>query len=173
MSNWYAIRTATRRESTAYDGLVERKFTPFLPMSTHWRRSARKGEVKVDRPLFPGYIFVLCRPEDMPGILKIEACSQFVRYVVNDELTPVIFPPGEIIKVQAAECRGEYDYTRKTAPKTKPTYRRGDKIRVVAGPWQTFVGKVLSTPTRDRIHVMIEGPHGRGVGLDVAQVAAA
>lgn len=171
MSTWYAVRAATRREGTAFDGLTERGFSVFLPMVTLWRRQRRGGDEKVQRPLFPGYMFVLCSEQDFPDIQGVEAVHQFVRYVKNDELTPMPIPLAAVIEMQAAERLGEFDYTRTIKPQYRP--KKGEKVKVIAGPWQSFIGKVLDTPTGKRALVMIEGPHGRGVALDVAHLSAA
>ncbi len=170
VSSWYAVRSATRREASAHDGLVERGFTVFLPMITRWRRS-RRGDEKIERPLFPGYMFVLCAPCDFPDILALEGVHQFVRYMKDDEMTPMQIPLVAIIGIQAAECRGEFDYTRVIKPEYRP--KKGDRVMVTAGTWQSYIGKLLATPTKNRAHVMIEGPHGRGVHLDVAHLSAA
>lgn len=171
VSRWFAVRSNGGGEQAAFDGLTERKFTVFLPKSTHWRRSRRSGDQRVERPLFPGYLFVLCTSNDFAEVRGIEAVSQFVRYVKDGEMTPMPFPLSAIIELQADECRGLFDYTRAIKPQYKP--KKGDKVMVTAGPWQSYIGKLLDTPTKSRALVMIEGPHGRGVALDVAHLAAA
>lgn len=169
-SRWFAVRTTGGRERAALDGLTERKFTAYLPMSTH-KRSHKTGDRRVLRPLFPGYVFVLCTSEDFAAIRETEAVAQFVRYVKGGEMTPMAFPLTAIISLQADECAGLFDYTRAIKLQYRP--QKGDKVKVTAGPWQSYIGKLLDTPTKSRALVMIEGPHGRGVALDVAHLAAA
>lgn len=169
-SSWYAVRSATRRESSAYDGLIEHHFTVFMPFETFWR-PARFGNVKTERPLYRGYMFVLCSPEDFHQILDIEGVHQFVRYMVDDILVPMPIPTAAIIEIQADERRGEFDYTRTYTPPYRP--KKGDKVKVTSGTWQSFIGRVLNTPTRDRALVMIEGPCGGGKTFDISQLSAA
>jgi transcription antitermination factor NusG len=169
-SQWFAVRSATRRETAAHDGLVEQGFTVFLPCETRWSQN-RWNKVKIDRPLFRGYMFVLCAPEDFHQILDIEGVHQFVRYMANEIMVPMPIPTAAVIEIQANERRGAFDATRVYTPPYRP--KKGDRVRVTSGPWQAFIGKLLSTPTKDRAHVMIEGPHGRGVTLNVAHLSAA
>src|SRR5260370_182762 len=125
-SQWFAIRSATRRENSAHDGLVEQGFTVFLPCETRWSQN-RWTKVKVERPLFPGYMFVLCAPCDFPDILAIEGVHQFVRYMVGDELAPMPIPTAAIIEIQANERRGAFDATRTYKPPYRP--KKGDRVK--------------------------------------------
>lgn len=170
MSIWYAVRSATRREKAAIGGLTEQGFAVFMPCETLQRKLGGAME-NVNRPLFPGYLFILCEPADFRQILEVEGVHQFVRFGTGDDLKPFPFPIAEIIALQAAERAGEFDRTRKTRAPYRP--RKGDKVQVIAGDWYSYVGKVLDTPTGSRAMVKIEGPFGRGVALDVAHLAAA
>lgn len=170
VSSWYAVRSATRRENSAHDGLVEQGFTVFLPCETYWRQT-RWIKVKVERPLFRGYMFVLCAPEDFHQILDIEGVHQFVRYMVGDIMVPMPIPVAAVIEIQADERRGAFDATRTYTPPYRP--KKGDKVKVTAGTWQSFIGRVLNTPTKDRALVMIEGPCGGGKTFDIAHLSAA
>lgn len=170
MTTWFAIRSATRRERAAFAGLVEQGFTVFMPCETRWS-TTRWAKTKIMAPLYPGYMFVLCTPEDFRRILDIEGVHQFVRYVVDDVAVPMLIPLAAIIAIQADERAGAFDSTRTTRVRYRP--KKGHKVQVTAGPWMGFIGKVLATPAKDRVHVMTEGPFGRGVTLDVAHLSAA
>lgn len=173
MSQWYAVRTATRREKAAVDGLTERGFVTFLPMQTYWRKLLRaKRPEAVERPLIPGYLFVLCEPAQFDDVRAVEAASEFVMATCSDGIDrPIMFPLSEIVGLQVEEARGDYDYTRAK----RPTYRplKGDRVRVVGGTYLSFIGRVLSTPKGGRVHVMLEGPLGGGKTLPAGQLRAA
>lgn len=171
MSIWYAVRSATRMELKALHGLTEQGFAVFYPCETVQRRLGGADE-RVNRPLFPGYMFVLCEPENFRQILDVEGVHQFLRFGTGEKLQPFPFPLAVIIGLQAQERAGEFDRTRKSPP---PAYkpRKGDKVQVTAGHWQAYVGTVLNTPTKARALVKIEGPFGKGVTLDVAHLKAA
>ena len=173
MSQWYAVRTASGREFTALAGLVERGFAVFMPMQRRWRLLSRgKPNESVDRPLIPGYLFVLCEPEDFAAISDLEAVHAFVTYTCEDEIArPIAFPLVVILGLQADERAGVFDYTKHTRVKYRP--KKGDRVKVKAGTWLSFIGKVLETPRGERAHVMLEGPFGRGMVLDLDHIEAA
>lgn len=170
ISQWYAVRVCGGRENTAHDGLTEHGFTVFMPCETQWRVT-RWSKTKIETPLYRGYMFVACSTGRFEEVCKIEGVQQFVRYVVNGEMTPMPIPLAAIIEIQSSERAGRYDTTRTYKPPYRP--KKGDKVKVTAGPWQSYIGKLLDTPAKSRALVMIEGPHGRGVTLDVAHLAAA
>jgi transcription antitermination factor NusG len=170
MSSWYAVRSATRMETKALAGLAEQGFAVFLPCETVERLLGGAKEY-VSRPLFPGYLFILCDPDAFRQILEVEGVHQFVRFGTGENLQPFPFPTSEIIELQAQERAGEFDRTRTKKAPYRP--RKGDKVQVTAGPWQTYIGRVLNTPTKDRVLVKIEGPFGKGKTLDVAHLKAA
>lgn len=170
MSHWYAIRVMTRREKTAMAGLAEQGFAVFMPCETVMRKICRYQE-PVNRPLFPGYLFVLCTSDHFAQIRETVGVQQFVRYFVGGEQTPVAFPFAAVIEMQTAERAGHYDRTRTRPAVYHP--RKGDKVQITAGPWMAFVGKVLDTPTSRRAKVMIEGPFGKGQDIDVGHLRAA
>ena len=174
MSQWYAIRVVTQRADKVTESLDERGFSTFMP---HERVSRKIGRhmVQHDRPMFPGYLFVLCRDgdrdSDFPEVRAISGVVEFVRVIEAGVLTPIAFPTLAILKMQAEERAGKYDRTRARPNQYQP--RKGDRVQITAGPWIAFIAKVLNTPRGKRAKVMIEGPFGRGETIDVAHLKAA
>lgn len=171
ISAWYAIRTATRQERRAIEGLAEQGFSTFLPCETRIRQSSRSRDV-VNAPLFPGYLFVLCSPQDFRRILETDGVSQFVMLIrANGTSEPAAFPSQAILGLQIDERAGLFDRTRKQKVAYRP--RKGEKVKITAGVWMGYVAKVLSTPRGERAHVMIDGPFGRGETVSVGHLTAA
>jgi transcription antitermination factor NusG len=171
VSIWYCVRSATRQETKTLARLTEKGYAVFLPCETVQRRLGGADE-RVHRPLFPGYMFILCEPDNHPEILEMEGVHQFVRVGTGENLRPFPWPSSVIIGLQAQERAGDFDRTRaKPPPAYKP--RKGDKVQVTAGHWHSYIGTVLNTPTKARALVKIEGPFGKGVTLDVAHLKAA
>jgi transcription antitermination factor NusG len=154
MSAWYALRVVTRRERVVAAGLGERGFPAFLPMQADWAGQPRERRLE---PLLPGYVFVLCDPEDFAELIGLEEVINFVRYIRNDGIAwPIEFPGSEILGLQIEERAGTYDFTRLVKP---PRYRpkKGETVRITAGTYYGFIAKVLSAPREDRCKLMIEG----------------
>jgi transcription antitermination factor NusG len=171
-SQWYCVRTATRRERSAAEALTEQGFTTFLPIETRWGYGGAAGRKPVESPLIPGYLFVLTSPRALRQVADTEGVHALIGYFDEEGVSrawPI--PAAAIIEIQAGERSGAYDRTRLAKVAYRP--KKGDAVKVTRGPWLSFVGKVLATPKRNRAHVMIEGPFGRGVVLDVAHLSAA
>jgi transcriptional antiterminator RfaH len=171
MTDWYAVRTATRQERVVAAGLAERGFSIFLPMETDWRGSPR---VRHMEPLLPGYVFVLCDPRNFADVHGIEGVTGFVRYMGNDGvLWPVPFPGMDVLRFQMDERDGAFDRTRNVKP---PRYqpKKGERVQITAGTYLGFFAKVLSAPDKDRRKLLIEGfEKQRHKTLDIAHLVAA
>lgn len=168
---WYAIRTATRRETVVAAGLAERRMTFFLPMETVWQG---QPHVRHMTPLMPGYVFVLCAEEDFANLHGIEGVQGFVRYMRDDGLLwPAAFPDAAILGLQIDERAGAFDRTRTVKPEP---YRpmKGAIVEIQAGPYFGFLAKVLAAPQGGRAKLLIDGfEKPRRKTLDVAHLAAA
>lgn len=171
MSEWYALRTEPRRELTVAAGLAERRITFFLPMETEWRGQPR---VRHMSPLLPGYAFVLCDSDTFADLHGIEGVLGFVRYLRDDGLLwPAAFPGRAILGLQMDERSGAFDRTRLVKP---PRYqpKKGERVKIKAGPYLGFFAKVLSAPSAARRKLLIEGFEApRHKTLDVAHLEAA
>jgi transcription antitermination factor NusG len=173
-TKWYAVRCATRQERRATDGLHQRGFDTYAPMETRWRH-LRAVKDKIQRPLFPGYLFVRCTPGDFYDIGETDGVSQFVRAPLNGiDLEPLPFPDECIGDLMARQHFGEFDQTRKTPMRTRP--KAGDRANVIGGKWRGYVAQVLSTSaTKRKAIVLLETMHAGPVKmtLDVAHLDAA
>ena len=170
MSQWYAVRTATRRERTALKALADEGFAVFMPCETVIRRLGRNLEV-VERPLYPGYLFVLCEETGFRHVLDTDGVHAFVCGSGPEHDEPLAIPLAAIVEIQANDRRGEYDRTRSKRPPYRP--KKDERVRVTAGPWMGFVGRVLNTPRKERAKLMIEGPHGRGADVAIKHLIPA
>ena len=59
---WYAVRAGTRQEGQLQASLKAKRFTVFYPQWRFWRK-VRRSSQPGERPVFPGFIFVLASPE--------------------------------------------------------------------------------------------------------------
>lgn len=170
---WYAVRTATRREHSAVGSLADRQFVAWAPMMRTWSILHRVGKKAVERPLIPGYVFVLCTEDELSSVTAVDFVHTIVLGTCADGLDrPLAFPLAAITELQVDEARGLYDYTCGQKAKYRP--KKGDRIKVVAGPYLKLIGRVLSTPKGDKVNVMLEMfGRERGVSLTKGSVEKA
>lgn len=117
----------------------------------------RPRYVAVQRPLFPGYVFVLLpRPED-------QVTARYARGVIDlvraDDTTPLRLPAGAIEDLKASEGRhGLIPLNREQ----RLAWKAGEWARVLAGPFSGFEAQV----DQDVDELGIEGRDGTGGGVD-------
>lgn len=143
---WYAVKTQPQAEDRAQRNLEAQGFETFAPRIAKSVRHARRTQWRL-APLFPGYMFVRLdasrqrwRPIDSTfGVANIVKVAQ----------TPAPLPVGlvEHLQVLAAET-GELTGL-------ESTIAIGDKVRVLGGAFDNWIGEVLSLPAPDRVMLLI------------------
>lgn len=155
--NWYAVRTQPRAEDRAQVNLRNQGFEVFTPRVARSVRHARQQVWRLT-PLFPGYTFVRLdasrqrwRPID----------STFgVASIVKVGSSPAPLPDGLVEQMQAlADENGQITGLRETIA-------IGDIVRVIGGPFDSWLGEVLSLPEKDRVLLLI-GMATRDIRINV------
>jgi transcription antitermination factor NusG len=168
MSDWYAIRTATRREYDANQALYEAGFPFYCPSDTHDRKL--KGDVEVIvRPRFPGYGFVRCEAEDLAAICAIRFVHNVLLYTDrHGELRPLKVPPHVVAALFEAQWTGLFDRR-----STLYIPERGDRVKLGAGKWAAlgYVYEIVSITSDKRRAILSKA--GWKVEEDVAHLVAA
>lgn len=173
-SQWFALRTSSRREWSVASMLEDRKVTVWLPVETRW--GTRRGipvRTRIDSPLLPSYLFVLTPETALAEVRKLEGIHEVVGcYDEDGETRPLAIPAAFILGMQIEEASGVYDRTRRVKP---PPYRpkKGARVKATCGPYLGFLGRVLDTPKDKRALVMMDDPLARGVTIPVDYLTAA
>lgn len=167
--NWYVVRCPSPRH--AAESLKEQRFESFHAVETRWHHR-RSRKVKVERPLFPGYLFVRCTPADFYRVEKVSGVGSFFRYPFNGvDLHPVSFPDEALGDLMFRQLRGEFDATQAGRQRFHP--KTGERVKVVGGKWRGYIADVLSiTSKTNKATVMLEGMEVK-MTLDMAHLDAA
>lgn len=159
---WYAVRTQPRAEERAQANLQRQGFEIFTPRIARSVRHARRQEWRLS-PLFPGYLFIRLdascqrwRPVDSTfGVLNIVKVAN----------VPESLPAGLVERMKAlADETGDMGGLAET-------FAVGDRVRVMGGPFDAFIGDVLRLPSKDRIMLLISMAT-RDVHLNIAAKSA-
>lgn len=118
---WFCVRTATRREFDAVEGLKELRQEHafqadfYLPCETRWGPYKRDGKTREpkQRPLLAGYLFV----HMAPGLVRLTEDAFGVHKVLDHaredgRRIPTQIPARFIDKLREAEDAGKFDRTR-------------------------------------------------------------
>lgn len=148
MSQWYAIRSATRQEKRAEASLRELGFEVYLPRETRWHRSGRR-RVALETPLFVGYLFVaLEAPEPFSVVREADG----VHNLVGIRGTPQPIADKFIEVFNAAEARGEFDRTLGVA---HGPYRPGQEVAIVKGKFTDWPATVVRMTGPERVELLV------------------
>jgi transcriptional antiterminator RfaH len=117
--------------------------------------------VEVQPPLFPGYAFVLIQ-------LQWHAArwAPGVAMLIMDGDHPARVPDGVITEIRGRERNGLIDLPR-------PGLRRGDRVRILHGPFAGRLALYAGMKPRERVEVLLSLLGGQQrVELPAADIAA-
>jgi transcription antitermination factor NusG len=136
---WYALQVRSRYEMSAAGHLRSMGYEEFLPLYKCRKRwSDRIKEVQA--PLFPGYLFCQCDPQDRLPILKTPGVIRIVGY--NRQPIPV--DEDEIKSIQTLVTSG-------IPNQPWPFLRVGEKVRIEAGPLRSLEGVLVEFKGKRRL----------------------
>jgi len=148
MIHWHVARTHAHSESKARNNLLRQGYEVYLPVCRRVRTHARRRET-VQRPLFPGYLFVGFDIENTRW-RSIFSTIGVASLICNGEV-PSRVPQGIVESIRAAEVDGFFDFTNPVA-RLKP----GDSVRVATGPFAGLIGRLHSAVSKNRVRVLLE-----------------
>lgn len=132
-SFWYCVHTRSRHEDAVYQRLSDKKMQAFLPKLEVWsrRRDRRK---KIQKALFPGYLFVYENLELRRG-LEILKTPGVVK-ILGNEAGPMPVPEIQIESIKKI-------LDGKSAVSSFPYLKEGQLVRVVDGPLRGCEGFLI------------------------------
>ncbi len=156
--NWYAVYTRSRHEKMVNQALEERGIESFLPVQdvlSQWK-DRRKW---IQRPLFPGYLFVRANRSDLYQVTMTRGVS----YIVGNGWgrSPVAVPDEQ---VQAIRRMVEQEY-----PVMQwPLLRKGTRVRVTAGPLAGIETYIIERKKNKKSYLVVTVELlGRSVAVEI------
>jgi transcriptional antiterminator RfaH len=142
-SFWCAARLRPQHENYALHCLGVSGFAVYFP-KLRQSRTVRGRRVKVSPPLFPGYAFVWIELQWhaarwSPGILGL----------IMDGAAPARVPDRIIAEIRGRERNGLIEL-----PKA-PGLRRGDRVRITAGPFTDHLALYQGQAPHERVEVLL------------------
>lgn len=164
---WYVVHTYSGYEHKAKLALEERikslkvgDFFEEILVPSENLVEIRKGKKKtVSREFFPGYMLVKMDLNDQSWHI-VKNTPKVTGFVGNSTRPPSI-PEEEVMKIAQRIDEGQMK------PKMKVIYEKGDSVRVVDGPFNTFNGVVDEVNAeRGRLKVLVS-IFGRDTPVDL------
>jgi transcription antitermination factor NusG len=148
--NWYAARVKYRTEKKIKVFLEEKAIEHFIP----FRRVVMeyKGKkIQKEKPEVPCLVFVRT---DYRTALSIPSESGFsLTYIKNMETKKVQVIPDK----QMEDFMFLLDFSESTFRMENSSLRRGDKVRVIKGPFSGIEGELVRIKGHKRVVVRLEG----------------
>jgi transcription antitermination factor NusG len=141
---WYAAYTSANHEKRVALQLVQRSVEHFLPLYESMRRW-KDRRIKLQMPLFPGYVFVRLALRDRLQVLQVPGLARLVGF----NGLPCALPDSEIGAMQAC-------LERKAYLEPHPYVQVGRRVRVQCGPLAGLEGIVVRKKNRVRFVISLD-----------------
>lgn len=155
MQHWYAACTKPCHEKRVAEHLRLREIDLFLPVYYSERRWRNGCNMMLERPLFPGYIFIHLPASEQVRVLELSS----VVSIVSNGRTPVPLPDEEIARLRAG------------LPLVKaephPVLTVGETARICRGPLEGLTGVVTRQKNRLRVVLTLD-PIMKSVAVEVS-----
>jgi len=151
---WFALRTRSNFEKTAFEVLRGKGYEVFLPLYQSRRQWSDRTKI-IERPLFPGYLFCRFAAEDRLPVLVTPG----VVNVIGAGKTPLPVPEDEVAAVQRIISSG-------LPARPWPFVRVGQKVVIERGPLAGIEGILESVRNSYRFVVSV-GLLQRAVAAEV------
>ena len=141
---WYAAYTSANHEKRVAQQLAWRSVEHFLPVYESVR-PWKDRRVRLQLPLFPGYVFVRLALRDRLHVLQVPGVARLVGF--DGRPTPVTAEDIEAIRACLAGNRDVQPH---------PYVRCGQRVLVLSGPLAGFSGIVVRQKNRTRVVVSFD-----------------
>jgi transcription antitermination factor NusG len=141
---WYAVQTCANHEKRVLQQLGQRTVEAYLPQYESVRRW-KDRRVRLDLPLFPGYVFVHLALRDRLQVLQVPGVAKLVGF----NGIPTALPQEEIDALRTSLAIG-------VRAEPHPYLKVGQRVRVKAGPLAGLQGILVKRKNRARFVVSME-----------------
>jgi transcription antitermination factor NusG len=141
---WYAVYTSANHEKRVAQQLEWRSVEHYLPVYESVRRW-KDRRVRLQMPLFPGYVFVRLALRDRLRVLLVPGVARLVGF----DARPTPVPAEDIEAIRAC-------LTKNRDVQPHPYVRCGQRVRVLSGPLAGFSGIVARQRNRRRFVVSFD-----------------
>lgn len=161
-SHWYALYTYAHHEKRVAAELEHRKIEHFLPLYGSVRRW-KDRRVRLDLPLFPGYVFVRLPLQDRSRVVQMAGVARLVGFGGS----PAALPDEDM-----AILRSALGQPGRAAPHAFLVV--GRRVRITAGPFAGLQGVLERKKNNVRVVVSLDLiERSLAVDVDAADVAPA
>lgn len=162
MKHWYAMRTTYSRERKAYDYIVSKGGTAFLPIIKKEKVINGKKET-VEESRIPNIFFVYGTEDEVKEYAYDNINLPFLRFYYDQHYEgvkiikePLIVPERQINSLKIL-CMADAEDIRIVPEEIIPKFNEGDRVVVIDGEFKGIEGRVARWHGQQRVAIIIEG----------------
>ncbi|WP_316804888.1 UpxY family transcription antiterminator [Pedobacter nototheniae] len=142
---WYPIYTRSRAEKKAYNELIRKNITTYLPLRKTLKQWSDRKKV-VEEPLIKSYLFVYISAKEHAEVLMTQGVTRFIYFSGN--ITSIPEQQIQDLKLLlATDTELEiFEYN------IKP----GQKVLIKAGPFKGIIAELVSLHNKQRIILRLQ-----------------
>jgi transcription antitermination factor NusG len=144
VAEWFALHTSSCQEKNLARHLSARNIEFFLPVYTRVSRWKNGLRVSIERPIFPGYVFVNIHKREKIRVLELPGAHS----LVSAGHEPIALPAREIEVLREA--------TRLLRAEPHPYLNVGDRVRLRTGPLEGMTGIIVRKKAGSRLVISLE-----------------
>lgn len=148
MRRWYLAHTRPKAEQRAVVHLMHQGIGVYLPRYLAPRSHARRRDW-VEKPLFPGYLFLHLDLER--DYWRAVRSTVGIRTLVSAGDQPIAVAEEIIRDIKAAEDERGF-----ISPSCGRTFHPGDPVRIVEGPFLDVAGLFACKSDEERVIVLLD-----------------
>jgi transcription antitermination factor NusG len=142
--HWCVAHTSAKHEKRVAQQLVERSVENFLPLY-HSVRRWKDRRMKLQLPLFPGYVFVRLLLRERLKVLQVPGVARLISF--NGQ--PAVLPDREVEALRAGLAR-------QLRVEPHPYLAAGRRVRVKRGPFEGVEGILVRKKNAYRVVLSLD-----------------
>jgi len=141
---WYAVQTCANHEKRVSQQLCQRTVEAYLPVYSSMRRW-KDRRIRLELPLFPGYVFVHLALHDRLRVLQTPSVVRLVGFGGQ----PAALPDQEMEALRQG-------LTHDLRLEPHPYLKVGNRVRVRTGPLQGLEGILVRKKNKTRFVISLD-----------------
>lgn len=152
---WYAMRVTYSREMVLKEYLDKNGIENFIPLEYKLITRGEK-QVRMLVPVVHNLVFIRSIRKQIEELKIQVAAKSPIRYIMDKGThTPIIIPEKQM--KDFITVAGSYDEQHVYVDPIEVSFKKGDKVRVIGGPFAGIEGELIRIKGDRRVVVSIEG----------------
>lgn len=142
---WYPVYTRSRAEKKAYDELIKKNITAYIPLKKVLKQWSDRKKI-VEEALIKSYLFVYISSREYAEVMMTNGISRFIYF--SGQIASIPEQQLQALKLLLATDADlelfEYDI------------QPGEKVLIKAGPFKGIIAELVSVHNKQRIILRLQ-----------------